>query len=137
MAIGFNSFDFLNLDVADASWDDGSAEAWGDIWQESVSPNFEAAPFADTHDLGVDDNNLAQSWTNMHEWADLTFHLQPECFSVEEIELETEAAGGRRFCCYGSVSRDPINFSAMLTFVCRSQTFTSNWSEIWPTCPPK
>lgn len=73
-------------------------------------------------DLGIPENlfegvgpiistdGAGESWSNMQEWADLSFCLEPLAnIDPEDIENETKGAGGVRFCCYGMVS---LNYTA-------------------------
>ncbi len=54
----------------------------------------------------IDIEGLGQSWINIQEWADLSFPLElPESIPLEDIQGETQADGGVRFCCYGMASQ--------------------------------
>lgn len=55
----------------------------------------------------IDTDGAGKSWSNMQEWADISFHPEPlDKVGPEDVENETKAAGGIHFCCYGMVSLD-------------------------------
>ncbi len=61
--------------------------------------------FFDGADPMIDTEGLGESWVNMQEWADLSFEKHPvDHDALQDIQNETNAAGGVRFCCYGMVS---------------------------------
>lgn len=61
--------------------------------------------FFEGMDPNIDTDGAGQSWSNIQEWADISFHPEPlDSIDPEDIENETRAAGGVRFCCYGMVS---------------------------------
>lgn len=80
--------------------------ARGDLWESLFLPDL-AIPenFFEGVDPIINTDDAGQSWSNMQEWADLSFCPEPPTnIDPEDIENETEAAGGVRFCCYGMVS---------------------------------
>lgn len=84
---------------------------WEEIWESTILPEFQISTnlFEDVDPI-IDFEGLGQSWINMQEWADVSFQ-PPSLEGVEpqDIENETQAAGGVRFCCYGMVS--PVNIA--------------------------
>ena len=79
---------------------------WEQRWESTFLPDFQISTnlFEDVDPI-VDVEGLGQSWSNMQEWADISFQLPPlEGAAAQDIENETMAAGGVRFCCYGMVS---------------------------------
>jgi len=80
--------------------------AWDNVWENMILSDLQpSATFFDGADPMIETEGLGESWMNMQEWADLS--LQPEIIdtaTLQDIENETETAGGIRFCCYGMVS---------------------------------
>jgi len=77
--------------------------------QPSVNFFGSADPMIDTEGLG-------ESWVNMQEWADLSFQTEPvDYVALQDIQDETKAAEGVRFCCYGrSVYFAVLDFRAII-----------------------
>jgi hypothetical protein len=104
---------FCNLDrliINRTSTDPTSATLrWEQLWESTFLPDFQISTnlFEDVDPI-IDVEGFGQSWSNMQEWADISF--QPpslEGAAPQDIENETMAAGGVRFCCYGMVN--PVN----------------------------
>ncbi|KAL6413087.1 promoter binding protein RUSH-1alpha [Ilyonectria robusta] len=86
--------------------DDVSASVWEDLWETMILPDLTTSDsfFDGMHPI-IDPNGAGKSWGNMQEWADTSFCLdQYDKIDPEDIENETKAAGGIRFCCYGMLS---------------------------------
>lgn len=85
-----------------------SASVWEDLWETMILPDLTTSEsFFDGMDPIIDADGAGKSWGNMQEWADTSFYLdQYNKIDPEDIENETKAAGGIRFCCYGMVSLD-------------------------------
>lgn len=84
--------------------------AWDNEWENMILLDLQ--PPADTFFEGADPmigtEGLGESWMNMQEWADLSLLLEVmDSATLQDIETETETAGGIRFCCYGMVSTPP------------------------------
>ncbi|OCL11998.1 hypothetical protein AOQ84DRAFT_228449 [Glonium stellatum] len=78
---------------------------WESLWGNAILPDLQiSSSFFEDVDPIIDFKGLGQSWGNIQEWADRSFQ-QPllEGAAPQDIENETIAAGGIRFCCYGMV----------------------------------
>jgi hypothetical protein len=116
--------DSINFTSATSTWD---------LFLENMilSDLQPSATFFDSADPMIDTGGLGESWINMQEWADLSFQIEPaDHVALQDIQDETKAAGGVRFCCYGMVSgfRSPrLQSNNILTSPHRSQKFPSSW----------
>ncbi|KAK8867412.1 DNA repair and recombination protein rad5c [Apiospora arundinis] len=88
--------------------DESVLNIWAGLWGEMELPDVDFMMFpGDELQKGYGD--FEDSWMNMQEWADNSFQPEPgQGAAIEDIVSETRAAGGSRFCCYGSVADVPI-----------------------------
>ena len=109
-----------------------ATSAWDSFLEGMILSELQpSVTFFDCADPMIDTEGLGESWVNMQEWADLSFQTEPvDCVALQDIQDETKAAEGVRFCCYGMVSifRSTIfQSNNMLTLPHRSQTFLLSW----------
>lgn len=111
---------------------------WEEIWETNILPEFQVSTnlFEDVDPI-IDVEGLGQSWSNMQEWADISFQ-PPSLEGVEpqDIENETQAAGGARFCCYGMIPDISVklvgNMPDLRAKIDLSQTY--QWFEVSKHC---
>ena len=97
----------MQLMIASAPLDPTSATLrWEQLWENDIMLDFQqSANLFDDADPIIDYEGLGLSWNNMQEWADISLNPSFEEFiAPQDIEKETAAAGGVRFCCFGMVS---------------------------------
>ncbi|OQU97598.1 SNF2 family domain-containing protein isoform 2 [Cladophialophora immunda] len=90
---------------------------WEEGWGDAILQGFQASidPFQDVDPI-IDTTGLGQSWSNMQEWANLSFQPPaPQGAAIEDIEWETMAMGGIRFGCYGTLPNVPIKLVGDMT----------------------
>ncbi len=83
-----------------------TTSAWDSFLENMILSDLQpSVAFFDGADPMIDTQGLGESWVNMQEWADISFQTEPVDYIVlQDIQNETKAAGGVRFCCYGMVS---------------------------------